>query len=82
MSQEEARRFLDNLSNDPELQRRFQIVTENVKMAKGFALSRGYRFSGSDLKDALAAYPAHPIIDELRKKWHIARVPRPPSLNH
>ncbi|HLY27189.1 MAG TPA: Nif11-like leader peptide family natural product precursor [Aggregatilineales bacterium] len=78
MATEDAKRFLDNISNDPSMRAQFRAnAAQNVDTALDFAFTHGYVFTESELRAALSDYPDQPVIDELRSKFKIARTDRP-----
>ncbi len=78
MAKEDAKRFLDNISNDPSLRAQFRANgADNVDTAMDFALSQGYVFTESELRAALTEYPDQPVVNELRDKLKISRTAGP-----
>ncbi len=74
MAKEDAKQFLDNISNDPSLRAQFRSTgSDNVDAAMDFALSQGYVFTESELRAVLTEYPDQPFINELKDKLKISR---------
>lgn len=72
MAAEQAKQFLQTISNDASIRAQIRSVA-TINDIMDFALSRGFVFTEEDLKTALKEFPENIAVDKLRDTLKIPR---------